>query len=138
MRTTLLLLTIALACGCVRRTLSVQSDPPGALVYLNQQEVGRTPMQKDFTWYGNYDVVLRKDGYETLKASGQVAPPFWAWPGIDLLTTILPIPLKDEHSLRYTLKPASPVSAQEMFDRASNLRAQLQGPEGKPTTRKTR
>ena len=45
---TLLLLGLALAIlqGCgVQRTLQIESDPPGALVYLNGDEVGRTPMR---------------------------------------------------------------------------------------------
>src|SRR5438045_3252646 len=64
----LLALSAALGAGCVRRTLAVRSDPPGALVYLNGVEVGRTPVQRDFVWYGTYDVQVRKDGYDTIKA----------------------------------------------------------------------
>ena len=52
-----------LAGGCgVERTLQIESNPPGALVHLNGEEVGRTPMRKAFVWYGTYDVQLRKDG----------------------------------------------------------------------------
>src|SRR4051812_21539996 len=47
--------------GCVHRVVTVQSDPPGALVYMNEEEIGRTPVSKEFLWYGNYDMVLRKD-----------------------------------------------------------------------------
>ncbi|MGZ3388170.1 MAG: PEGA domain-containing protein, partial [Isosphaeraceae bacterium] len=45
--------------GCVEQTMTIQSDPPGALVYMNDQELGRTPLTKDFTWYGDYDVQVR-------------------------------------------------------------------------------
>ncbi len=51
--------------GCVQRQLTVTTDPPGTLVHLNGQEFGRTPVTRDFTWYGTYDVELRKEGYET-------------------------------------------------------------------------
>ena len=58
--------TALLGAGCgVERTLQVNSDPPGALVSLNGEEVGRTPMRKMFLWYGTYDLELRKDGYLT-------------------------------------------------------------------------
>ena len=30
--------------GCVQRTITVNSDPQGALVYLNDIEIGRTPV----------------------------------------------------------------------------------------------
>src|SRR4051812_11540396 len=65
--------------GCVQRTLTVKSDPPGAIVSLNGVEVGRTPIERDFTWYGVYDVELRKDGYEPLKKRGDVIAPWWQW-----------------------------------------------------------
>ena len=49
--------------GCgVERTLQIESDPPGALVTLNGNEVGRTPTRKEFVWYGTYDVQLRRRG----------------------------------------------------------------------------
>ena len=61
----LLLLFVAAVTGCnrVERNLQVTSNPPGALVYLNGQEAGRTPMNKSFVWYGTYDVQVRKEGY---------------------------------------------------------------------------
>ena len=31
------------AAGCVERTITVRSDPPGALVYLDDVERGETP-----------------------------------------------------------------------------------------------
>src|SRR5436190_11289311 len=31
--------------GCVEQKLSVTSEPDGALVYLNNEEVGRTPLE---------------------------------------------------------------------------------------------
>src|ERR1043165_4777491 len=56
--------------GCVRRTLTVTTDPPGAVIYLNGVEAGRTPLERDFVFYGTYDVAVRKEGYETLKTKG--------------------------------------------------------------------
>src|SRR5688500_18580755 len=53
--------------GCVVREMVIDSEPRGALVYLNDQEIGRTPLTKEFTWYGTYDAVVRLEGYETLK-----------------------------------------------------------------------
>jgi len=119
-----LLLAMSLA-GCVRRTLTVKSNPPGALVHLNGVEVGRTPMTSDFTWYGTYDVVLRKDGYETLKTRGKVIAPWWQWVPIDLFAELLP--LHDKRTLSYTMKPYSEaaVDPQQMLDRAERMRTQL-------------
>ncbi|MCC5829414.1 MAG: PEGA domain-containing protein [Phycisphaeraceae bacterium] len=48
--------------GCVRRTITITSEPSGALVHLNDQEVGRTPLTIGFTHYGVYDVRLTHEG----------------------------------------------------------------------------
>ncbi len=82
------LLLIGLS-SCVERTLTVRSDPPEARLYLNGTEVGRTPFTHDFVWYGTYDVELRKEGYETLKARGPVIAPWWQWVPFDLLAEIV-------------------------------------------------
>lgn len=57
---------LAMACmlasvGCVERTITITSEPSGALVHLNDEEVGRTPLTVPFTFYGVYDVRLEMD-----------------------------------------------------------------------------
>jgi hypothetical protein len=124
-RVAIVLLLSLLLAGCVRRTLTVKSDPPGALVHLNGVEVGRTPMTSDFTWYGTYDVVLRKEGYETLKTRGKVIAPWWQWVPIDLFAELLP--LHDKRALSYTMKPytEAAIDSQQMLSRAEQMRTQL-------------
>jgi len=113
--------------GCVERTMSVQSSPPGALVYLNDQEVGRTPMQHDFLWYGTYDVTLRMDGYESLKTRATLFPPIYQWLGLDLFAEIVPIHFKDHQTLVYSLRPCAPAGeAQTLVRRGQVLGRQLQ------------
>lgn len=123
------------AAGCVRRTLEIRSDPPGAIVSLNGVEVGSTPLTRDFTWYGTYDVVLRKEGYDTLKTTGEVIAPWWQWVPIDLVAELLP--LHDRRRLAYSMEPvsAADVDPQQMLDRAAELRSQLQSsPYTRPAT----
>jgi len=114
--------------GCIERILTVQSTPSGALVELNGQEMGRTPVTRDFTWYGVYDVTLRLDNYRTLKTTGKVYPPFYEWIPIDLLTDLLPILVKDHHHLSYTLTPTPPASqpSPDILQRAQDLRDQME------------
>jgi len=98
--------TAALAAGgCVERTLQIQSEPPGALVHLNGEEAGRTPMRKNFVWYGTYDVQLRKEGYVTESADTKVWAPWWQIPPIDFLAELVPVPLEDRHTVEYRLTP---------------------------------
>jgi hypothetical protein len=123
--------------GCVHRTLEVESSPPGALVYLNGEETGRTPMRKEFLWYGTYDVQLRKEGYETLGAKEKVWAPWWQWPPIDLFAEAFP--LEDNHVARYELKPKTAVTTdpQQVLGRAVRMRAKLKSSQftQQPTTR---
>ena len=114
--------------GCVEQTMSIDSDPPGALVYLNDQEVGRTPLKTDFTWYGDYDVQLRLDGYETLKTHHKVIAPAWNWVPFDLIANLLPFNFRDERQMSFTLRPLDPATDEPagLLSRASELRGQLE------------
>jgi PEGA domain-containing protein len=109
--------------GCVERLITVQSEPPGAIVWLNGEEVGATPVTTSFTWYGDYDVVIRKDGYETLKTVQVIPAPFYQWPGIDFVSEcLLPFTFTDHHQWEFELKTHPPVESQELIDRAKSLR----------------
>ena len=117
-----------LLAGCVEQTMTVDSNPPGALVYLNDQEVGRTPMTRDFKWYGDYDIQIRLEGYETLKTHQMLAAPAWNWVPLDMFAYLIPVTFKDHKSLSYTLKPLDPSLDQPapLVDRAENMRDQLE------------
>jgi hypothetical protein len=128
-----ILLPALLLAGCVRRTLSIQSNPSGALVHLNGREAGRTPMTIDFTWYGDYDVQVRKEGYETLKTHEYLVAPIWQWVPFDFIFVILPIPMHDDRHLTYTLAPSTqPSDPAGLLDRASQLQSHLEGPDQSP------
>ena len=72
--------------ACNQRTLEITSEPPGALVKLNDIEVGRTPLQVNFKYYGVYDVRLALEGYENLATSAEAVAPWYEYPGPDLAT----------------------------------------------------
>ena len=128
MRRTGLFLLVLILPGCVERTLTIRTDPPESLVYLNSVEVGRTPVKRDFVWYGTYDVVVRKEGYETLKTRGPVIAPWWQWVPFDLLAELVPLRLRDQQVLSYTLKPeqTAAVDPQQMLQRADTMRPMLE------------
>jgi len=113
-----------LAIGCVHRVMNFQTNPPGAVVYLNDREIGRTPFKREFLWYGTYDVVIRKDGYQTLKTVAYVIAPFWQFVPLDALTDFMP--LYDQHYINFALKPETPVDPQALIARAQAMRADLQ------------
>ena len=125
--------------GCIERILTIQTNPPGAIVELNAQEMGRTPVSRDFTWYGTYDVTIRRQGYETLKTSAKVYAPFYEWIPFDLITELLPFPFKDHHNFTYDLTPAPPASepGPGILDRAAELKQQMESSHY-PTTKNSK
>jgi hypothetical protein len=124
--------------GCVERNLSVQTDPPGALVFLNDQEVGRTPLTHDFTWYGKYDISLRMEGYKSQKTIARLHPPLYQIPPLDLIAEILPFRIKDQQSLSYTMEPDTYLSEDphDVAERAQAFRGELESSQHpQPATR---
>src|SRR5690606_14288399 len=103
-------------------------------VYLNDQEVGRTPLVRDFLWYGNYDVQVRHEGYETLDTHAQVTAPWWQWPPFDLFAELMPFRPTDERRLHFTLQPSSTEDSapEQLIERASAFRQQLESPAAQP------
>ena len=126
-RTALLLLTVLslLGVGCVQRTISITSDPSGALVYLNDDEVGRTPVTVPFTFYGVYDVRLEAAGFKPLWTTQRAKAPWWETPGIDLFAEAVPNK-KAELAWHFTMDeqvPAEDVDADKLLDHARQMRA---------------
>ena len=115
--------------GSVRRTIIIESKPSGALVWLNDNEVGRTPTEVPFTWYGTYSVRLEHEGYEPLISTGKIRAPFYQWLVLDLpFETIIPGTRHDTHYLYYTLKPAEPADPKELLNRAEAMRHEAKNP----------
>jgi hypothetical protein len=122
----LALLAGLFATGCVERTARIQTDPPGAFVIVNDEEVGVSPVKFSFLWYGDYDIMVRKPGYQTLKTHHQINAPWYEWPPIDLVAeTMIPVMIRDEHVLpTFTLEPAETPTAEELVKQATELRDQ--------------
>ncbi len=111
------------ASGCVRRTLTIETAPSGALVYLNDEEVGRSPVSTDFLWYGDYDVVIRKQGHQTLITHAKIDAPWYQYPPIDFFAEVLYAgDIHDTRKLSYTLEPEQPPGRDELVQRAEELR----------------
>ncbi len=109
--------------SCVRRTLTIDSDPQGAMVYLNDEEVGPTPVSRDFIWYGDYDVVLRKEGYATLRTHAVVKAPLYQYFPTDFFVDVLwPGELHDQHHFHFVLDPWTPPEESALLSRAMELR----------------
>ncbi len=122
-------LVLALA-GCVERTLTITSDPAGALVYASNVEIGRTPVTIPFTWYGDYYFVLRPEGmkgYETLKTHAAVNPPLYDIPPLDLLSELAPWTYYVKRSVHFTLPRREAPTDSELIRQADEMFGQTLG-----------
>lgn len=119
----LVLLTLLTAPSCVRRRMTVRSNPPGALVYVDNYEIGTTPCSTDFTYYGTREIRLVKDGYETLTVKQPIPTPWYEIPGIDFFSeNVVPREIRDERTISYDLKPQVIVPAEQLLSRAEGVR----------------
>jgi hypothetical protein len=105
-RMVLAVAVLPLLTGCVERRFRVESSPPGAYLYINNTPYGPTPVDVPFLFYGDYDVMLVKEGYETKKVKQPVSPPWYQYPVIDFFAeTLYPGQLTDVRPLYYELEP---------------------------------
>lgn len=111
-------------CNGVQRRMTVRSNVPGAQVYVDNYEIGRTPVSTDFIYYGDRDIRLVKDGYETLKVKQKVNAPWYQYPGIDFIVENLwPWEIRDERNFNYQMQPQYLVPTETILSRAEEMRA---------------
>jgi len=125
---TLAALSVALCLsGCVRRRMTIRSNPPGALVFVDRQQIGVTPVSTKFTYYGTRNIELVKDGRETVKEEHRFRAPWYEWPGIDFFTENLwPGEVRDERILDFELPPQQATAPTDVLGRADQLRNEAQ------------
>jgi hypothetical protein len=124
-RLALIILALAAAAcsqGCLEREMTITSQPPGALVYVSDVEVGRTPVTRPFTWYGDYDIILRMERYKTLSTHAQINPPPQEIPPLDLLCEIAPWTIRDRRYLDFKLEPTTAPADADLIRRAEAMR----------------
>lgn len=116
-------LALGTSTGCVQRRFTIRSNPPGALVYVDDYEIGTTPCSTDFTYYGTRKIRLVKYGYETLTVLQPVPAPWYQFPGLDFVSeNIVPGEIRDERVLDYQMQPQIIVPTGQLMGRAEELR----------------
>ncbi len=111
--------------GCLERRIHITSEPTGALVHLNDVEVGHTPVEVDFTYYGVYDVRVTKDGFKPLMTSAEASAPVYEWPVIDLAAEMIPARIVTDIEWHFTLEPADH-DPDALIERARGLRGRFE------------
>lgn len=122
----LLLIASCMLAGCVRRTVRISTEPSGALVWLNHREIGRTPVEVDFTHYGTYDLMIRKHGWEPMIGAMPMGLSVYGTPGIDLLLEVSPVGGHHVIDWHVDLVPRDSDHA-ALIDRADEMRRLARG-----------
>jgi len=122
-------LCVACLSGCVRRRMTIRTNPPGAVVYVDDYQIGTTPVATNFVHYGTRKIRIVKDGYETLTVEQPIPAPWYQVPPIDFVAeTMVPKEIRDHRTLNYQLVPQRVVPPDELRARAEDLRARAATP----------
>jgi hypothetical protein len=117
--------SMCLSSGCVYRRLMVRSDPPGARVLLDGQEVGNTPVGIPFTWYGTRELKLIKPGFETHTELVKIPTPWYEVFPLDFVSdNLVPFQITNRHEITRQLSPQTVVPSEQLYDRAESLRSE--------------
>ncbi len=110
--------------GCVERRVEITSEPSGARVWLNDEEVGVTPCEAGFTYYGTYDVRLMLDGYEAVHEGREMKAPIYEYPIVDLAATAAPIDFESVNRWHFVLNATDEIAGDRdaLINRAVELR----------------
>lgn len=106
--------------GCVERKLTIVTEPSGALVALNDEEIGTSPVTVGFEWYGDYAVRITKDGYQTLSTHQNLKRPLKDVFPFDLLADMFTTKI-DEYNWTFKLDPYQQIQKDELIKSATTL-----------------
>ena len=112
--------------GCVERKLTINTEPPGALVVLNDEEIGTSPVTVSFEWYGDYWVRISKDGYENLNTHRPLKGPWYDSFPFDFFAQIISSDrIVDSYEWTFPLEPKKQISREKLIQAAEKLEKDL-------------
>lgn len=113
--------------GCVQRRLQIRSQPEGALVSVDRQPVGNTPLSVPFTYYGTREIQLEKDGFKTIRVEENIKPPWYErFPVSFFSNHFAGREIRDERLFDFQMQAKDPVNETILIDRANDLRNDIQ------------
>jgi hypothetical protein len=126
--------------GCVTRSITVKTNPSNALVYIDDELIGESPVSMPFTFYGTRKVMLERkdeDGvltHERTIAFEKIKAPVYEIFPLDFFSELVwPFKIKDDQVLSYNLVELDPLSIKErqakMLKNAEELRQRVNAPE---------
>lgn len=126
--------------GCVTRTITIKTNPSHALVYLDEEIIGESPVTIPFTYYGTRKITIeKKDDEGKLMFKRKIvfekikAPIYEIFP-LDFFSEIVwPREIRDDHVLTYDLEELAPIPKKELqrqvLENAEELRQRVYAPD---------
>ncbi len=131
------ILAVALT-GCVERKLTINTEPQGALVALNDEEIGISPVTVAFKWYGDYKVRIIKDGYAIVNTHRKLDAPAHDGFPLDFFYEVLwPGLVVDEYEWTFALPEYQPPARQDLLDASRKLKKAAEEEEALETSPET-
>lgn len=122
----LVVVALALNLGCVQRRMLIRSQPEGAMVTIDRQAIGQTPVSVPFTYYGTREIQLEKDGYQTIQVRQRLRPPWYEVFPLSFFSNHLALrEVRDVRRLDFELIPKVQVSEHQLIERANQLRTDV-------------
>lgn len=116
-------LVLLATAGCVRRRLTVRSNPAGAVVHVDNQRIGTTPCSVDYVYYGTREIRLSAPGYETKTINQPLPAPWYQAPGIDFISeNLVPAQIEDTRTVSFDLTRQRLEPAGDIITRGEALR----------------
>jgi hypothetical protein len=110
--------------GCVERRYTIRTNPPGALAIVNNEEVGPTPVSRSFVFYGDREITLMLDGYQTQTIIQPINAPWWDNYITEFFTeNVIPYTFRDEREYVYQMSPTVLPTQNDLLARAEAVRA---------------
>jgi hypothetical protein len=115
--------TTIFACGCVERKLTINTEPEEALIYLNDEEIGLSPVTIEFNWYGDYRIRIEKHGFETLNTHKALVAPAHDYFPLDFIAEVLiPNRIIDSYEWNFSLAPYQAPQREDLINAANDMR----------------
>lgn len=113
--------------ACVERKLIIRSEPTGAKVTLNGEDIGATPVEAPFDTYGTFEIVASHPRCKRLHRTAPVKPPWYEQIPLDFFfEAVWPFTMRDEHEIILALEPSGPSDEAAIGKRERELRERME------------
>lgn len=131
-----LILVCVVPAGCGggwQRELIIKTEPAEALVVLNDEEIGLSPVTVSFNWYGDYSVRVSKEGYQSLNTHRELKAPWYDGFPFDFIASFLwPKRTADSYEWTFELTPYEPPQRDALIDSAQKFQTEATADFQKP------